>query len=101
MGSVRSLVVRLPLGAVVLCLALLAAPSAQGAYPRVILVSGPELEKPVALYKFRDIAALTTAIAESPAVPAEQVKGRPYFRLSSSGETRCGNHTFAKDDSTN
>ncbi len=66
----------------ILLAVLLTSSPAQGAYPRVILISGSELEKPVVFYKLRDIANLTNAIAESPSVPSEQVKGRAYFRLS-------------------
>jgi hypothetical protein len=54
---------------------------AQAAYPRLILISGAELEKPVALDSVDEIVDLTTAIATAPSVPREEVDGRAYFRL--------------------
>jgi hypothetical protein len=62
--------------------ALLGALQAQAAYPRLILISGAELEKPIVLDKVDDIVSLTTAIAKALSVPPEQVEGRPSFRLS-------------------
>jgi hypothetical protein len=55
---------------------------AQAAYPRLILISGAELEKPVVMDSVDDIVDLTTAIATAPSVPREDVDGRPFFRLS-------------------
>jgi hypothetical protein len=61
---------------------LFAALPAQAAYPRLILISGEELEKPVVLDRVDEIVDLTTAIATAPSVAREQVDGRAYFRLS-------------------
>jgi hypothetical protein len=62
--------------------ALLAALPAQAAFPRLILVSGPKLEKAIIFDDLHDIANLTLPVGQAASVPREQVRGRPYFRLS-------------------
>jgi hypothetical protein len=74
---------RLVLGAGLGLLAVLfAAMPADAAYPRIILVSGAELEEPIVLASVDDIVDVTTAIARAPSVPPEEVEGRAYLRLS-------------------
>jgi hypothetical protein len=74
---------RLLLGAGLGLLAVLfAAMPAHAAYPRIILISGADLEKPIVLASVDDIVNLTTAIAKAPSVPPNEVEGRAYLRLS-------------------
>jgi hypothetical protein len=83
MRHFHGLLLRLPLAAVLALLAVLfGALPAQAAYPRLILISGAEFEKPVVLDRVDEIVDLTTAIATAPAVPGEEVDGRAYLRLS-------------------
>ena len=77
------LLLRLLIAAWVALLAVLFwAVPAQAAYPRLILISGAELEKHVVLDQVDEIVRLYTVVATAPSVPREELQGRASFRLS-------------------
>lgn len=101
MRHFHGLLLRLLLAATSALLAVLfGALPAQAAYPRLILISGADLEKPVVLDRVDEIVDLTTAIATAPSVRREEVDGRAYFRLSLFWGDDLWELTSAKDGST-
>ena len=83
MASFRSLLARLLFGASISLFAvMLTATPARAAYPSIILVSGPQLEKVIAIDDLRDIVDMTLPLGQASFVPREQVRGRPHLLLS-------------------
>jgi len=53
----------------------------EAAAPRLILVYGPPLAQPVVLDDWQENLTLMVAATEDAGLPADKLRGRPYFRL--------------------